>query len=548
MPTPNSAPNLFGEVIPPPAISEQTIGSRDALYMANGFQKMEEGTLIVDGAPRLLDVVATARINGYSGEVPTELIFTKEPGGSEGTTTLHQVRRTNEDVVSVRALDFDDREPFQAEISGASDGYPERNLRVEFEPTDTRHKGWSSLRITGQGNSRGITRSTVTVSEAAHPVRETNIQAERRAKRSKRRLVEVGAVTVALALTGATAAAKWGYNELKDGGNDAATYVENTFHNGSNQVHDSEDAVGDSSNTDTEQTTTYNKAVSRVAQTMEDLDNHDYAAVVARSDKYRADHAEEFKSEKELQTFQKRLDSAKSTDQVVGVVNEFLKGYMSEARIATDIAADRAKSADFRDQAKTAGQKIIDDLGHLPGPMVRGVLGYDKSLDFLPQNYDEALRFHGIEFSFQSHKNTLGHSVGGWDGARIRLDDNKMPGNDIEKTLMHEFTHGVVDEGSVVDSANAGDGSLKTEALNIASHVVGKPLFTSEYATTSGPEETAESGADIFVGKLANPDNVLNFTSRANRTRLAVLIKLEEKYRGIIDYLITQFNSQLLQK
>jgi len=285
-----------------------------------------------------------------------------------------------------------------------------------------------------------------------------------------------------------------------------------------------------------------NASIARVARTMEDLDNHKFEAISDRAEVFEQQNSSELMTQAASQEFINAINHEKTTEGVIKVMNEFMQFYNWHASVDEQLDAKTIHTGDFLHRLKYATTKTIGAISPLPRKMLANVSADGND---------------GVVFAFGGHKNSVsmyGTEVAHWDGQNIVIESvgqislgiTELQIENFRKTLLHELGHALpfVLPGNPDESHNG----VMTRLSDFASRIVSHPNFTSDYATSSHDEETAETASDVLGGHVANPDNVGEFESRANKQRLFYLQQLEGAYPGITDYLIARLNPSLLHQ
>ncbi|HZL07710.1 MAG TPA: hypothetical protein VFC50_00765, partial [Candidatus Dormibacteraeota bacterium] len=500
-----------------------------AIYMANGLQPIGQDAIEVGGKSHEVDILAIAELNDGPDQ-PTTLLFTKEVGQPDTPLIVHRVARSEDGLISEKAITLDESK--KESLRG------KEGSGLTLLPADPRHRKWSSISVDGWLYGR------ITLSEAAHPVYETPRMARERGKR-RDRYTRIGAAALAIASFKAVTLPGGIYDHVMDGSNNAQKYVESKL-SGLENYDNSTTVIGNSDGTETVidgnvMTAEYRRAVDRVARSMGDLDGHRFQTIIGRAQRYEQTHKSEIMRDATIKQYQARLAASKNTDQSLAVMDDFLSHFNAVSSVSPTLSAAETESSGFNSDIQYAGTQIIDAFGRLPSSIIKKAIGSNPDIQ------------GGIQFAFGENLggvNLYGTAVADWDGTNIVLRSTErilgIPMTNYRKTLDHELSHALF--GSPLDySANhTAYSDITTRIENFGSDLLGAPEFTSDYATSSKDEETAEDGSDILRGDITNPDHVLDFTSRSNLTRLKVLVELEDDFPGVTDYILYRLNPRLL--
>lgn len=526
------------------------LATGDAIFMANGLQPVSQETIQIDQSAVPLDVLAVLKTGDSKDD--TEILITKPVGEYQAPLTLHRVERTDEGIISTKSNEKSEDEPFNVDVRG---------LRFQYKPHDTSHKGWTSIRSKSINGARSRL-PTLTVSEASQPHRETpeDRRDHKKFVRNMKRLSTIALIAMAPMPGGII-------DHVTDGSHSAKSYIEQQFgtigratstipkggeevdgpgtymtHN--ELVQETKSEVGD-----------HYAAVERVAKTFDDIDQHRFKLVKQRSAEFMKAHPvkSEIVKPEQRQAFKDRLEKSDNTKQALEILNEFMGLYGSHAYTGRDLSEKHVASSSFHNKLVFAGDRVIDSIGSLPKVMVSNVLG------------NEAWTDRGIVFDFgtkdRSDMGSMGKSLAHWgDGSGITLETSGLLDLGIAKidfaglkyNILHELSHGMFDDAITGQTQYIQpDVNTKYNTINrlenIASKLVSRPKFVSDYASSSSEEEKAEAGQEVLSGAIENPDHAGEFESRANRAKLAILIQLEQQYPGIADYLITELSPDLLK-
>lgn len=525
-------------------------GPGDALYTANGLTApIGAATVEIDGQSQLVDVVASIQVSRNRSSSDKEcsyLWLTRQQGNSESPLQISRVQREGDKLISHHLGDIDETQPVTIPVTTEDGSYDDR-AAIRFLPSDPKYRDWSSIRVKRMYAS-------VAVSEGSHPKYESWHQARDKMTRIRRAKFWGAVALAAFAFKGTTAPGGV-YDRVMDGGSNAGEFV-----------HDSLMPLEDRSNISTtenlpngetrpvyghELQERYLSSVKRLARTMGDLDTHRFDVIARRAHEFKNLHQRDLVTQEEINISREALAKSSSTEEAMEVMAFFLENYEANPDIDEDIPLSTRNSDNFHSKIQFAGDQIITLLGNLPISLVREAIGGDRN-----KGYGS-----GIKFAFGVEKKeldslTYGDAVAYWDGSYLTfLSTGRLAGvplADFERIVAHELTHALpIDDPLAyyhnLESKNdTAYRQVFTRVKNLGSHILGSPDFTSDYATSDREEETAENGSDILRGDIPNPDHVLDFTSRANVSRMKVLAALEEKMPGLTDYLIYRLRPDML--
>lgn len=561
-------PQLSPERIPDADIRFLPLETGDAIFMANGFQPISQETIHVGESTETVDVVAVLRSRDREGR-DLELFLTKpivDPeADSTAPLTIHSIQRTDRGIVSMRSDIQDQNQPFFIQTG---------SLKFNYVPSDPTHRGWASIRASAVGRSWSFL-PTLTLAEASHPVRVSPHDRQEN-KRLNRKFKVLAAVAIYFALTQPGGV----IDRVTDGSHSAKAYIEQKFGTIAEQeaalhqagsdvdgIHESHDELVQDVRAEAGQ---HYAAVNRVARTFEDIDEHRFDRVRQRSAEFvaaRPDVSEVVPPE-QRQIFKDRLDKSANAPEALKIINEFMGLYGSNAYIGDDLSPDHIATESFHHKLVYTSGQVIDGIGQLPKILVHRVL----------KRNPEASVGGGIVFDFGTKDQLEVQGTGGgkatayWDSTTNRM---VLQASDVVNLgfvylhlpeflgslrlgVLHEFTHGMDDDvlakpgSSYIKNPSQDtkyDSILSLVTLkNIGSKLISRPHFVSAYAATDPEENAAEAGSEVLAGQIEDPDHVGEFESRANLAKLAILIRLETRYPGISDFLITQLSPDLLSE
>lgn len=276
------------------------------------------------------------------------------------------------------------------------------------------------------------------------------------------------------------------------------------------------------------------RAVGEVARTMQDLDDGNYGAIEARAAAFKEQNKDQFLPDAELKTFQSRIETARSHDEVIKVVNEFMHFYDKSAG---------AQSAGIKDVDAFSPDNI--ELKTFQ----KQALGVIDAYSFLPKKYVEKSDFDHLAFSGMIHGEDFepgGHYDPTDKTIRIvsvgHLEDviNDVR-DDAEDLTHHETAHA---EDKELRNEHSKDAGLFDVAGYAVRWIIESPKDVSTYAAANRGthnEPYAENAAGILSGEnnmLAHPNDARRFSSDANKQLLAHLIDLDKEFPGFSDYVV----------
>lgn len=533
-----SPPQLpAAESLPQGGVANFRIFGGHSLFLANGLQPIAEKTLLIDGQPQDVDVVAALVIKDGNDE--REGLLTRQTAEPDSPLVMSRVHREGENMVVDSSKVIDEQKGARFRIG------KDQRKAIVLDPSAADHQGWFAIRGIGAVDFE------ITVAEAAHPVQET--QYERRKNLNfKRHVKQAGAVALGMLAFKSGTMPGGLHDRIADGQQSAEQFVlkdGDTMRSQMDSLVDRRGGIDGHLITREEQVQDFKQAnkehllaLNRVARTMGDLDAHKAGKVIGRAETYEKQHAAELLPARELEDYQDQLQSTKTTDEALEVMSKFLNRYGVTPLVGENVSAKTASAEGFQSDLKFAGSKIMEVFGSLPDSVVKEAFGDKWAAPTITFAFGDTVsdRDDGIYGTEAAH----------FDGTDITLYTTaRVAGVELanfKHILAHELSHGLFGNPLVESTEDTKYDNLITRAVNVASHIVGKPEFTSDYATSSSSEEAADSGSDILRGDIANPDDVLSFTSRSNATRLQIMVDLEERHPGISDYLVYKLRPDML--
>ncbi len=276
----------------------------------------------------------------------------------------------------------------------------------------------------------------------------------------------------------------------------------------------------------------------RVARTIQDLDDHNLTAIHARAEEFQRAYADQLMPESQIEDTQTRIESARSHQEVVAIIDEFMSYYGKTAGLQetangrTAIFNTEAVSLHLLQQyalgavdaysiiPKESLEKADFGRYEFSGPVYLGAGSIDRAGEYDPNGETKSIRI------------VVYDQVGG-------ADANRTWAAHVSK---HEYYHAVdfSDDGQFLSGPRVSqENPLQTNVRWLFDN----PLEVSKYAAEeSDSEKYAEANAyaaDLPArNRLAHPDTFRLFNSDANKKLLEALVGQERLTPGIIDWIV----------
>jgi len=287
-----------------------------------------------------------------------------------------------------------------------------------------------------------------------------------------------------------------------------------------------------------------------VNQTLQQLDDHEYQAILDDAMEYRDAHKEEFMNPEVAIDVFANLDGAQTKEEALAALAPLGSFYGYEFIVSDEVSLDALKYA---------AAEVVDGLVVLPKNFTdKAVL---ESIYFeTPGEVNEgnSSDFGGGRAAYYSPSNKAIHmSASNQVLSTFKDLTSTLPGAaggfDQQSIFLHEFAHALSDgSGKVGVGDNEKVGGAGTAPTIIEDLVVGgilrNPQVISNYARTDGEESLAENLSGLLSDRddgLRHPDMPGEFNSRANQTMIRGLVGLEMADPGFANYLIAQ-NDRLM--
>ena len=293
-----------------------------------------------------------------------------------------------------------------------------------------------------------------------------------------------------------------------------------------------------------------------IIRTMSELDSHQTEGIQARGEQFRQEHAAELFN---LEQSEQIIDSIAQADSIEGASRE-LKKFLDFYGLSLELDQKSLAEADVT-IAKSYMQDIVRAFAPLPKRLITH--GHDSHV-----SVSTPPRLTGIEISTTQKLNkSEDKNSGGVKAAYFSRGKNKMVvgvpsrvvdtvirtqdaifptalgGNvDVKSTILHELTHAM--QNYSYGSTLAPNTNMLSAIPSFAAHdLIGTDEYQSLYGQVGGNnEDEAEAGAHILdpTEGPSHPDQAREFSSKANTTRLKVLLDIEEAFPGFTDYMVSQ--------
>jgi len=295
----------------------------------------------------------------------------------------------------------------------------------------------------------------------------------------------------------------------------------------------------------------YHQAVTRVATTMGDLDTHNSQNIDQRAAEFKKRNADQLMPAETVQSYRERLNQAKTPDEAMSVLNEFMGFYGKGAQfLMQDEDSDGKGASKFDPNSSTEdvvwlAQQFINTFSYLPKGLVQ--LGQFDSVRFTgaPSSWStEGFYSSDGKGSGTINFPVLSRASRVFDAGVNLLPDSMVDPANVPHNILHEFAHSFDWAGTSLTFR--GESDDEGEVTYILRDIVQLPDQQSGYAASADPsvrmvERRAENFAaalDVIDSNgLAHPDQWRAFISTANTNRLRVLVELEAMYPGFTDYL-----------
>jgi hypothetical protein len=284
-------------------------------------------------------------------------------------------------------------------------------------------------------------------------------------------------------------------------------------------------------------------AVEAVAQLMGDLDSHSYDRIRERAKEFQASR-DDIMTDTEFAEFESELGEAKTIDRLIEIANKYMKTQgFSYTRDAFE------------------GDSKFHPLGKgvALGDVRNAILQTSQVLSLFPEEFiQEDLR--NPKIVLMSQTSFMQKRAASSDGQTIsipvlsknqsRFDTVASGGEELsyifggagdQSSYNWRFAHEV---GHNYNGVGYGEEESKIPSpVLILRSLIQRPTEISGYGAT---DEVIEHNAELFAALIsgdrdgiAHPDEVRRFESKANKEVLQLLIKVETKYPGLADYIIS---------
>lgn len=277
-------------------------------------------------------------------------------------------------------------------------------------------------------------------------------------------------------------------------------------------------------------------ALPAIQRTMRDLDTHNYAAIKARAEAYKASHPGEVFDPERATELIRSIENADNKEQVMRVLHEVGAFHGLDIDARDDLALD---------QIKNTGRGIVEALADLPASLLnmakldKITIGTpaqtdatDSSGKALMGYYDESSRsitVRGVSDRFVA-------------AAGVSTVPGVQEATNIKHVVVHEIAHSL-ENISYADFDRSGGNTPLTYAIDfIVGGVADHPQAISSYSRANAMESAAENLAGVLSDRpdgLPHPDDARRFSSPAGQTLLQNLAALEVAQPGLADYLVS---------
>ncbi len=456
------------------------------------------------------DVIARVRSisehgNSYQDGLPaSELLVIRGAGGRLHFRAVDQFKHT------IRELSASRR--YRSKPTTIQTGTGAPNIDIQFTRPENK-KGAPTLHIskplTGSNRLRVTTAPEAATEELARTVRSTASQHNKQRKQRRIRRWLAG-----LALVHAANTSGGAIDIAEDIFSDAGTVVEqdvSIYQNGSPEEK---------------------QAVSEVARTMKDLDDHNYDAILQRAEAFKEQNKDQFMPDAKLKAFQSRIESAKSHDEIIKTVDEFMHFYGKTAGV-------QSTAAEHIDAFNPANISLDTFRAQ--------TLGILDAYSFLPKKYVEESYFKKLVFSGALQADAgfeaAGHYELDKDIIRVVATDGLGHTRDeAEATTQHETAH--AKDTHIQPFEESKDAEFSNYLGYALDWMIESPADVSPYAAANSGthnEPYAESAEGVLSGEnnlLAHPDNARRFSSDANKQLISYMIEFDQEFPGSSDYIV----------
>ncbi len=277
-----------------------------------------------------------------------------------------------------------------------------------------------------------------------------------------------------------------------------------------------------------------------VAQTMQDIYEHNDAAIDARAAEFYRLHADQFVDSATKETVKQQLRDAATAEAMLAAMKPYGVKY------GISIQLSGGNNAISVDNLRRTALGIVDGYDVVPTSISR-LAGY-RSLIFTDQKTLDQRGYKNTDGIANSSNN---NPQGIMKTEKIYISvDTKAPA----KVLFHELGHGLEHSSIWVTDASVNRSWSEQAVDGMKSAFWDTPSSISEYGEQSLAENSAEYMMEVLSGGVTlDPHRVRNFTSPRTQTALNLLAKLEvlpsngrQLSTGYVDYLLSRQRQHLV--
>lgn len=297
-----------------------------------------------------------------------------------------------------------------------------------------------------------------------------------------------------------------------------------------------------------EEQQTYNKqikaAAQEVAQTMADLDGHNYGAIRQRADEYIQNHPGFVMTEQSRKDMSNAIETSRNVDELIAAAKPFSE--FSGKRLNPVPGTEY----DF-ETVKHATNEYITELSTYPKDIFSMSDAQTITIG-APDNLSPGYAVTVGTYSSVHKEITL--RPFGFETGRLTTwwPLYAMQDGSSNNLAAHELGHSM-HTGPIVkkDSNNSGDAHIMYSPLDLlVGGVLGYPQEVSSYARSSHGEQAAEATAGVLSDTktgLAHPDEAKTYLSPANKQVLQTLMSIGKGKPGLVSYLVGK-NDRLMNR
>jgi hypothetical protein len=260
-------------------------------------------------------------------------------------------------------------------------------------------------------------------------------------------------------------------------------------------------------------------SVDRIAQTMQDMDDHKYSAISQRAETFRQQHAGELMTKEQQARLSVELENTTTNQDALATFNKFLTFY--------------GKTADFT--SKEVSEKFAFDPATPPEDTRIAIQAIMSTYAPLPASLLKNADFPNIHLMSPTD-GTYGLSNGNHasEDRSISLPVSTKV-DVVARASLHEIGH------AVQVSSTSQDSEETNTALYLLSRLADMPTDVTDYAAHDGGDER---DAEVFARAtnikelVPHPDDARLFSSEATAQILHKIKDLEDQFPGITDYMM----------